>query len=351
MELKEIQSDQKGIWNSFVGGHKFGHFLQCFEWGDVLLADGQTIKRLAVFDKRQIIATSLVMKFPLPLNKSYAYMPRGPIMNWQHIHKQGKINKDQEALIMLLDEAKKFGQKENALFLRIDPEIEHEDIHPEFWHQIGFIKAPKENQPKRTTVVDLELPEDLLLKAMKSKTRYNIRLASRKGVKIKKSTNRSDIKYFYDLMLITSKRDKFYAHSKKHYEDIIKILGPENLTKIFLAEHKGKIISANIISLFGQKAIYLHGASADEYRNLMPTYLLQWEAILEAKKSGCKFYDFGGVVSEEETKHSWAGISRFKRGFGGKEKEFIGAWDLPYSGSQYRLFSFTNTIRRKIKGL
>jgi lipid II:glycine glycyltransferase (peptidoglycan interpeptide bridge formation enzyme) len=93
----------------------------------------------------------------------------------------------------------------------------------------------------------------------------------------------------------------------------------------------------------------MHGASDNEQRNLMSTYLLQWQAILEAKKMGCKLYDFGGVVSETETGHSWAGISRFKRGFGGNEYQYIGAWDLPYSPSQYKLFSLTANIRRKIK--
>jgi peptidoglycan pentaglycine glycine transferase (the first glycine) len=184
---------------------------------------------------------------------------------------------------------------------------------------------------------------------MKSKTRYNIRLSERKGVKIKMSTNVSDIDTFYDLMLKTSRRDNFYPHPKKHYQDLIKILGPKNIAKIFLAEYKKKVISATIVSFFGQKAIYLHGASDNEYRNLMSTYLLQWRAILEAKKAGCKLYDFGGVVPESENKHAWGGISRFKRGFGGREQEFIGAWDVPYSASQYKLFSFSSNIRRKIK--
>jgi lipid II:glycine glycyltransferase (peptidoglycan interpeptide bridge formation enzyme) len=94
----------------------------------------------------------------------------------------------------------------------------------------------------------------------------------------------------------------------------------------------------------------MHGASDNAYRNLMPTYLLQYRAIIEAKKMGCILYDFGGVVAEDDIDHSWSGISRFKRGFGGEEAEYIGAFDFPYSKSSYKLFSLTSDIRRKIKG-
>jgi len=349
MEVKKIEENKKEDWNIFIKNHKYGHFLQSWEWGDIMVADSEKIKRIAIFDRNKIIGLALAVRYQLPLNKSYLYVPRGPVLNWGEIHKQGKINKEQEALIMILDEVRKFGQRESALFLRLDPEMEATYANSEFWQQIGFTKSPKEVQPERTISLDLALPEDQLLKFMKSKTRYNIRLAGRKGVKVKVSTEVSDINFFYNLVLETARRDKFYPHPQKHYEDIIKIMGSRNLAKIFLAEYKNKIIAANIVSFFGQKAIYMHGASSNKHRNLMSTYLLQWKAILEAKSAGCQLYDFGGVIPETETRHSWAGISKFKRGFGGQEIEYIGAWDLPYISSQYRLFSFTNTIRRRIK--
>jgi len=350
MEIKELREEQKELWNNFVARHPFGHLLQSWEWGDVLLADGQEVKRLAVFDKRMIIGGALAMKFPLPFNKSYLYLPRGPVVLWNEIHKQGKINKQQEALILILDKLQPFAQRKKAIFLRLDPEIEASDFHLEFWQSLGFKKAPREIQPKNNIVLDLSLSEETLLKLMKPKTRYNIRLAQRKGVKVKKSNNPADVGIFYQLIKETANRNKFIPHPPKHYFNIIKILGEKNLASLFLAEYKRKIIAANIISFFGQKSLYMHGASTDTHRNLMPTYLLQWEAILEAKRRGCSFYDLGGVVPEEETKHPWAGISRFKRGFGGEEKEFIGAWDFVYLPNQYRVFSFTNTLRHKIKG-
>lgn len=349
MELINIEKNKQTEWNDFVRNHSFGHFLESFEWSEVVEADGEKVRRIAIMDKGKIIAGALIIKYELPFNRSYLYIPRGPVLGWDKIKNSDKINQDQESLMMILDEVKKFGQNENSIFLRIDPEIEAKDNHFEFWKQIGFTKSPKEIQPKMTVVLDLLQPHEQILKNMKSKTRYNIHLAERKGVKIKISTNISGIDTFYDLMLKTSRRDNFYPHTKKHYQDLIKILGLKNIAKIFLAEYKKKIIAATIVSFFGQKAIYLHGASDNEYRNLMSTYLLQWQAISEAKKAGCKLYDFGGVVPESENKHAWAGISRFKRGFGGREQEFIGAWDIPYLTSQYKLFSFTSNIRRKIK--
>jgi lipid II:glycine glycyltransferase (peptidoglycan interpeptide bridge formation enzyme) len=350
MKILEVKQNQKQIWNDFVANHAYGHFLQSFEWGEVVLADGEKIRRIAVLDYDRIIAAVQLIIYRLPLKKSYLYIPRGPVLDWDKIKEKEKVNQAQESLMMILDEVSKIANQENALFLRIDPEIKNSTLDKEFWQQIGFIKSSKEMQPKMTVCLDLSKSEDELLKNMKPKTRYNIRLSLRKGVKVFISDNISDVDTFYSLMFKTSKRDKFYPHIKRHYEDIIKILGQDGKAKLFLAKYKNKIIASTIVSFFGQKSVYMHGASDSQYRNLMSTYLLQYQAMLEAKKMGCLLYDFGGVVPEDEINHSWAGISRFKRGFGGEELKYIGAFDLPYSSSQYKLFSLTTRIRRKIKG-
>ena len=193
MEILEIKDDKKEEWDNFVRGHKYGHFLQSYEWGEVVLADGEKIKRLAVFEKGKMIAVSVIIIYALPLKKSYLYIPRGPVLDWDKITESRKINQDQEAIMMILDEVKKIGGDENSLFLRIDPEIESANNDKKFWQQIGFRKSSKEVQPERTICLDLSKSEDQLLSGMKSKTRYNVRLSLRKGVKIKASIEVKDV--------------------------------------------------------------------------------------------------------------------------------------------------------------
>ena len=340
-------------WDNFVQNHKFGDFLQSWEWGEVSKARGNEIHRIAIFDDDKIIACASIEKYDLPFGISYLYVARGPVLAWDEIACGSELSKPKEAFILLLDEIEKIAQKENALFLRIDPPIEQgwENIgNMKFWQEIGFIKANKEIQPKMVVMLNLDKNEDDLLAQMKSKTRYNTRLCLKKGIKIEESTDLADIDGFYELMQKTGHRGGFSLHPKKNYQEIIEILAPLNMAKIFLAKYKGKLIAANIVSFFGNFATYMHGASDDSFRNLMPTYGLQWKSICEAKKMGCKTYDFGGVVSENLAKHSWAGISRFKRGFGATEKEFIGSLDLPYQKTKYKMFAISNSVRRKIKG-
>jgi len=348
MEIKEINYQNKKVWENFVNHHPFGHLLQSWEWGEVLLKDKHQIKRFSLWNGGNILISALVMKIPLPLGQSYFYIPRGPVLDWSKIISDEKY---QNAFKFILKGINLWGRKEKALFLRIDPEIPFQDAYLNFLKKLGFRKSKKEPQPQRTIFLDLKKSPEELLKNMKSKTRYNIRLAQRKGIRIKEIKDETGIDIFYRLMLETSKRDKFYAHPKSHYQNLIKILGPKGLAEILVAEYNNQPLAANIVSFFNQKSTYLHGASSNIYRNLMPTYLLQWFAILKAQKRNCLIYDFGGIAAEDEKNHSWAGITRFKKGFGGEEKRFIGAWDLPYCFFKYQIFSNLNNLRRKIKGI
>lgn len=357
MKVIELKENQKEKWNNFVKTNSDSSLLQSWQWGQFQESLGRKIWRLAIEpsghqaikstyggsakdERLSFLAVALVIKQNLPFGKSYLYCPRGPIA--RHIIKESCSYR--VVLKQLLRRIKEIAKRENAIFLRVDPATNSES---EFFTTLllyNFAAVRKQVQPKDTLVLDITRSENELLSQMHYKTRYNIRLAKRKGVKVSQSIDLKDIDIFWDLLSETTKREGFKSHSKQYYQKQLEILGRENLIKLFLAKYKGKVIASNIVSFFGDTTTYLHGASLYKYRNLMAPYLLQWEAIVEAKKRGCKFYDFWGVAPPEKPSHPWIGITRFKKGFGGKEIHYIGAWDKVYQIGWYGLYNLAKKI-------
>lgn len=286
---------------------------------------------------------SYYFKEKLFKDKSFLFCPKGPL--------EGKSEGD----LKLNDQS--------IVFVRTEPSTEQKELKAVTKNSI----LSQQHSPKQTLVLDLIKSEDELLKNMKSKHRYNIRLAEKKEAKVRQGTSKKDIDNFYNLSLEVSKRDKTFApHPREYYEKMVKILGDKGNLQIFTAEYKGKPLSSVIILFYGKTAVYLHGASSSEHRELMPNHLVQWEAIKEAKKRGCKHYDFWGVAvnklisddNEEiwdiDEKHTWAGVTRFKLGFvkqgvTGEIVEFPGAFDLPINKFWYNSLTMGNKVKKLLK--
>lgn len=286
-------------------------FLQSDEWAEFQKKLGRN-----VFDIQgvKIIEHKIVMR------KSFLYSPRiNTIENFENFAK----------------ETREIAEKENAIFFKLELATR---INENLLEKYNFIKS-NNIQPLQTIILDPRKTEEELLSVMHQKTRYNINLAQKKGIKIK--TGKNYFKDFWELMGKTSGRDGFTAYSKGYYQNMLEIPG----TELFVAEYSstslgtGKIIAANIVLFYNGQAIYLHGASDYEYRNLMAPYLLQWEQIKEAKKRSCTEYDFWGI---NETK--WPGVTRFKRGFGGQEITYPGAYDLIFKPFWYKLYKLAKRI-------
>jgi peptidoglycan pentaglycine glycine transferase (the first glycine) len=213
--------------------------------------------------------------------------------------------------------------------------------------RLGFRPSPHTVQPRRTLLVDLDAAPEALLQRMKQKTRYNVRLAARKRVTVRHG-GESEQAAFYALMEATARRDGFAIHSEAYYRAADRLLVRAGRGCLLLAEHEGQLLAGLVALAFGDTACYMYGASSDESRNLMPTYLLQWEAMLWARGQGCHSYDLWGVPDEDEATLEaqfegrndglW-GVYRFKRGFGGRLVRTAGAWDLVYAPLRYRLYT------------
>jgi len=337
MEIIQVGDELKQHWDSFIKTNAAdGGLLQSWQWADFQKALGNSVFRLGVINGQgQLQAATLVVKHELPFEYNYLYCPRGPIINVLKI----------EDLNSLFAEIKKIGKVEKSFLIRVDPPwlIGNEKRITD----VGFRKGDYEIQPKCSLVIDITKNEEELLSTMKQKTRYNIGLAQRKGVKIRISSEAADIESFWQLTKQTSGRDGFAPHPKEHYKKMFEILSQDGTVKLFLAEYDNKVIAANIVSFFGQVCTYLHGASANMYRDVMAPYLLQWQAIIEGKKLGSKFYDFGGVNGETFNNPKWDGITRFKIGFGPeiKPREYVGSFDLILSPAVFAAYKFIKQIR------
>ncbi|MFZ5559901.1 MAG: lipid II:glycine glycyltransferase FemX [Patescibacteria group bacterium] len=261
-----------------------------------------------------------IIKHNLPFGKSYLYSPRAnPSKNFNEF----------------LAKIKEIAKQENAIFFKIEPEEEFD------FKGYGFVKSHN-IQPIKTLILDISKSEQELLNQMHYKTRYNIKLAE-KRVKSQISNLKSqNFEDFWKLMQETVKRDGFKSHPKKYYRKMLEIPGVE-LFVALIPTSSGramtKVIAANIVVFFEKQATYLHGASDYEHRNLMAPHLLQWKQIQEAKKRGCVEYDFWGIDEKK-----WPGVTRFKRGFGGKEVNYPGAYDLVFQPIWYKIYKIARKI-------
>ncbi len=198
-------------------------------------------------------------------------------------------------------------------------------------------------------MIDISGEPDAILAAMKPKWRYNIRLADRKGVRVRQGTL-ADIPKFYQLMQITSKRDRFRIHSPEYYHDTLSLLG--DYAALFMAEHEGEALAGILVVSFGKEAIYLFGASSNEQRERMPMYALQWAGIEWARARGCIAYDLWGISDEKAENGSSMhgntlpeGILRFKQGFGGNIVRYVGVYDLLLAPTKYKFYKAALSAR------
>lgn len=285
-------------------------------------------------------------------------MPRGILM--QDMHAVFSSPDDfRDMLTSFLKALTPRAKQERAVFLHCDPEIEESAgaVFASVSAGLGFRVARKEIQPRHTSVVDLTRDEATLLGAMHQKTRYNIRLAERHGVRVRVSEDPADIHLFYSLLKKTTAREHFYGHEERYYETQMRIFGTNGRIKIVIAEKSAqggpamggegivRPIAALVIALYGTKAVYLHGASDYAYRNAMAPYLAQWEAIKMAKAAGMLTYDLWGIAPEG-TRHerAWGGITRFKRGFGGREIAYVTPRDFVFKPFVYRAYNMTRAL-------
>ena len=380
--LRKVPAAQWKQWDQFVNEHPRGHFLQSWGWGELKANGGWYPLRLALMDeqRQQIVAAAQVLcRTPahLPLWTGHlAYIPKGPVIDWSQ----------PQLCQAFFTQLNAYLRQRGALALRMEPNQEvkaleqvpmttssivgkpclgdrHESTEGSHLPIAGTLSGGEVTlfgeqatlplllypvppiQPVRTILLDLAPDEATLLAHMKEKWRYNLRLAERKEVKVREARTREDVHAWYALMQTTSERDHFGIHTLDYYLHAWSTFFPRQQARLFLAEYGGQVLAGIFVALFARQAIYLFGASGDEHRNLMPNYLLQWEAIRWAKQQGATRYDFGGIAATDNENDPLAGIHRFKSGWGGKVVRFVGCYEHIYRPLEMKI------ARRYMAGL
>jgi peptidoglycan pentaglycine glycine transferase (the first glycine) len=335
MEVVNIQNRKE--LDGFVSSISPNCSLQSWDWGEFQRKAGCQVARFAAKDRGVICAAATLIEKKLPFGRTYYYLPRGPIIN------EGSVHGDREYIFeFLIDAIEKYALKQKALFIRIEP-----DFLPN--SHLKLIKTI-DVQPSRTVMLELPKPEEALLKAMHQKTRYNIKLAIKKGVEVIEAKPQK-FNTFWKLMSETGQRDKFRLHAKQYYQKMLRIGGTTKLAerhtslsvKLFLANYQGQAVAASLVAFYGDTATYMHGCSSSKHRSIMAPYALQWHCIRQAKEKGCRYYDLFGVDEKK-----WPGVTRFKNGFGGNQFEYPGTYDAVVSPKYYKIYKLARKLRRTV---
>ena len=333
-------------YKEFLEKHERCNFQQSPEWARVK-DNWKNEIILAEDENKNIVGSLSVLIRKIPIFGNIMYSSRGPVCD---IHNEKILNE-------LTEGAKQLAQKYNAIVLRIEPDILSND--KEFRNIVeklgSKIKDDAKNfreeiQPRYVFRLNIKgKTEEEIFAGFHSKTRYNIRLATKKGVTVKEGT-REDLSKFHKIMVETGARDGFIIRPLSYFEKMYDNLAPEHM-KLLMAYYEGEPISGVIPIFYGNKTWYLYGASSNEHRNLMPNYLLQWEMIKMALARKDDIYDFRGVSGVVDESHPQYGLYRFKKGFGATFTEFIGEVYIPFKPLTYSIYKFSEKTFRNLRGL
>ena len=359
------------IWNSLISKLPNPHFLQTYEWGQVkakygwspLYAVWTDDGKFTVLKETEnwslnadrCVAAVLILKRQILRNGfaarlSILYSPKGPLLDWANESLRTRV----------LNDLQSFAKRQGTIFLKMDPDVvlgtgipgSAEDVVDKNGQAVmkelkrrGWEYASDQIQFKNTVLINLSLTEEEMLARMKQKTRYNIRLAEKKGVVLRVGTL-GDFVNLYKMYAETSVRDGFVIRDEEYYRTVWSLFvnssGPT--CEPLIAEVDGEPVAAIFVFYFAGRAYYVYGMSRAVHREKMPTYLLQWEAMKRAKAKGCTVYDLWGAPEVFDESDSMWGVYRFKEGLGGKVVRTLGAWDFAPNPLWYALYS--NVIPR-----
>ena len=380
MEIKKIADKQ--IWEDFLATVQPHTFLQSWNWGEFNAQTGHKIWRLGIYKEDVLVAASLVLKVTARRG-SFLFVPHGPVSPF--VKGRGPLSGEGFASIInaLTNYLIPIAKQEGCAFIRISPLLSPfpkgstavaglpasggegfqetkssvaKSDHPPFvkeevFTQLGYRNAPIHMMhPELAWLLDLTPNEDKLLAGMRKTTRYSIKKAEKDGVTIRTSTSPNDLKLFEEIYSETVKRQEFKAFPSAYFSTELEVFSKENQALLFFAEYQGKVVGTAFIIFYGNSAFYHHGATTRLFPSLTDAQLLQWHVIKEAKRRGLRYYNFWGVVAEDQKNHPWWGLSTFKRGFGGEAEAYVHAQDLVLSPRYWLTFTIEKLrkIRRRL---
>lgn len=342
--IELLQEKDNEEYNEFLESHERCNFLQSLLWGKVKNDNWKDEVVIIRDESHKIIASLRIQIRRIPIFGNFMYSPRGPVCD---IHNEGILSE-------LTQGIKQVAKKYKAFVFKMEPDVRSDD--KEFRKIIETLKFKIKDDAKNFSeeinpryVFKLNMKgktEEQIMEECHQKTRYNIRLAMKKGVEIREG-KKEDLKDFHKIMIETGERDEFTIRPLSYFEKMFDCMAPEHL-KLLMAYHENTPIAGIILILYGNKSCYLYGASSNKERNLMPNYLLQWEGIKDAIREKREVYDFRGVSGVVDENHPQYGLYRFKKGFNAEFTEYIGEIYIPFKPIRYMGYKIADKIRKKI---
>ena len=333
MLIREITSKDKSRFDAVAT-----HPLQSYGWGEFRRETGLKVERVGIFEGKKLTQGVQVTIHPLPKTKyTVGYFPKGTIPNDNQLKVLTGIGKRNQCLLIKIEP--NLGVK-----IRQGRQDAHQAIK-NYLLQKGFVSG----RPLFTNYsfqINLRESEENLLARMKSKTRYNIRVAQRRGVTVKEENSAEAFEEYLDLLKETTARQQFYAHSLDYHRKMWKELRKAGIARLLVARFQGKMLVAWVVFVFNNVLYYPYGASSSAHRDLMASNLIMWEAMRYGKKLGCNKFDLWGALGPDASpKDPWFGFHRFKQGFGGDLIEFLGTYDLVFEPRLYKLYRLADAGR------
>lgn len=329
MLIREALENERLNFNQVVN-----HPLQSWEWGEFREKMGLKVIRLLGLEGKEVVCGYQLTIHPIPYSGyTIGYLPRGPLPDKP-----------------MIDSLEKIAKEENCLFIKLEPNVVPHDQTHNFLEENGC-RPGRPLFTKYTFQIDLALLEEQLLAQMKEKTRYNVRLAQKYGVTISEDNSPEAFATYLKLTFATTRRQKFFAHNERYHQLMWETLhqngaGQALTAHLLTATYRGKILVTWILFLFNGVLYYPYGASSSEYREVMASNLMMWEAIRWGKSHGAKIFDlWGSLGPNPNPKDPWFGFHRFKEGYGGKLVKFIGTYDLVLNPYFYPLYNLADQVR------
>lgn len=319
--LKIELIDKQEIWDEFLTSQEHSNILQSWSFGEFQKEFGRKVWRIGLFDENILVGVALAQLKRMKL-RSHIYVSNGPVIKQEYL---------KDGLEKFKGYLKALAIQEKVVFARMDPLLENNKENNRLIKSVGLTKASTHEQAEHKWILDISSEEETILSQMEKNTRYEIKKSQKEGVEISISKELNDYSEFEKLFLITAKRQKFIYHPLEYYRLQFEIMSKYDNYSVVTARKSGKVISSALIGFYGDSAFYLHAASLNdrEINKLMGPQAVVWASILEAKRRGMKYFDFWGIASDDNPKNSWAGFTRFKKGFGGYLFKTIRAYDIP----------------------
>lgn len=329
MQFKYLDQSLKTKWEDLTKKNSAAGYMQSFFWSEFKNTLGWETFKIGIFEKNKLIGGAVVSKYSHYKNKSVLYIPEGPVLPFDAVEAETIFHQ----LIGEIDKVANLKGEKLTSHLRIEPKLTK---LPVYFNR--FQKAPVNQQPLNTLVIDLSVSENEILTQMKPKGRYNIKVARKYGIEVFTVKPQEGLKVFLQLYNKTLERNNFEGKNKDYFERLIYVLSSQaDLGEFFFAKHNNSILSSALVIYYGDIATFLFGASSGSSREMMSPYLLHFEIIKKSKQRGLKWYDLYGISPEEkDTSHPWFGFTAFKRKLGGEQINYIGAYDFIYNQQLYK---------------